>query len=290
MDIRLIALDMDGTLLNEQKELSPGNRRALECCIRHGIAVVPATGRPAAGVPVELQEMNGVRYAIVTNGARVEDLQEKVIISREVIDWELAYEILSLLSQYPVAYDPYIDGRGKMEARFRNHLEQYGLPPAMQKLVRSNRDEVEDELALVKSLKAPVEKINIFTTDQKLRMELWEKLNQYKELAVTSSLEYNLEINAAAATKGNALLQLAAHLGLKREQTMAIGDGSNDISMIESAGVGVAMANAMDIVKQKADYITLSNEEDGVAAAIRHVLHLPEDGETVEQTGKEEQV
>lgn len=275
MDIRLIALDMDGTLLNDQKELSPGNRAALESCIRHGIAIVPATGRPSAGLPAELRTMAGVRYAILTNGARVEDLQENKIISQELIHWELAYEVLALLSQYPVAYDPYINGRGKMEARFRDHLDQYGLPPAMQKLVLSSRDEVEDELALVKAWKAPVEKINIFTTDQKLRMGLWEKLNQYQELVVTSSLEYNLEINAVTATKGNALMQLADHLGLEREQTMAMGDGSNDISMVASAGIGVAMANGMDIVKQNADYITLSNEEDGVAAAIRHFLHLP---------------
>lgn len=279
MDIRLIALDMDGTLLNDQKELLPKNRAALESCIRRGIAIVPATGRPSAGLPEEIRQMAGIRYAILTNGARVEDLQEGKVISQELIPWERAYEVLEFASGYPVAYDPYIDGRGKMEARFRNHLDQFGLPPAMQKLVLSSRDEVEDELALVKSWKMPVEKINIFTRDRKLRMELWEKLSRYKDLVVTSSLEYNLEINAATATKGNALLQLAAHLGLKREQTMAMGDGSNDLSMIEAAGIGVAMANSMDMLKQKADYLTLSNEADGVAAAIRHFLHLPEENE-----------
>ena len=268
---------MDGTLLNDQKELSPKNRKALESCIRHGILIVPATGRPAAGIPEMIREIAGIRYAILTNGARVEDFREGKLISQERIHWELAFEILEWISHYPVAYDPYIDGRGKMEARFRNHLEDYGLPPAMQRLVLSSRDEVEDELALVKSLKTPVEKINIFTKDKKLRQELWEKLAQHKELAVTSSLDYNVEINAAAATKGNALLHLADYLGLKREQTMAMGDGSNDLSMIEAAGIGVAMANSMEMLKQKADYITLSNEEDGVAAAIRHFLQLLEE-------------
>lgn len=268
---------MDGTLLNDQKELSPKNRKALESCIRHGILIVPATGRPAAGIPEMIREIAGIRYAILTNGARVEDFREGKLISQERIHWELAFEILEWISHYPVAYDPYIDGRGKMEARFRNHLKDYGLPPAMQRLVLSSRDEVEDELALVKSLKTPVEKINIFTKDKKLRQELWEKLEQHKELAVTSSLDYNVEINAAAATKGNALLHLADYLGLKREQTMAMGDGSNDLSMIEAAGIGVAMANSMEMLKQKADYITLSNEEDGVAAAIRHFLQLPEE-------------
>lgn len=272
MDIRLIALDMDGTLLNDEKQLSAGNRAALERCIQKGIIVVPATGRPAAGLPEVIRELPGIRYGILTNGARVEDLKTGEVIAAALIDWEMASEILEFLSQYPVAYDPYMGGRGKMEARFRNHLAEYGLPLPMQRLVLSTRDEVEDELALVRQTKQSVEKINVFTADKELRLMLWEKLKQYKELIVTSSLEYNLEINAAAATKGNALGQLAKYLGLAKEQTMAIGDGSNDLSMIQEAGLGVAMANGMDMVKQQADYITLSNEEDGVAAAIRHFL------------------
>ncbi|MDO5418388.1 MAG: Cof-type HAD-IIB family hydrolase [Lachnospiraceae bacterium] len=274
MDIRLIALDMDGTLLNDEKKLSSGNREALEACIRNGIQIVPATGRPAAGIPDFIRNMPGVRYGILTNGARVADLESGAVISESLIPWELTYQVMEFLSAYPVAFDPYIDGRGNMEARFLHHLADYGLTPVMQTLVKSTRNEVEDELALVKNQKVPVEKINIFTADMNLRAELWEKLKQYKELIVTSSLPYNLEINAAAATKGGGLLKLAEHLGIRPEQTMAFGDGSNDLSMIQTAGIGVAMANAMEMLKEQADYITLSNEEDGVAAAIRHFLTL----------------
>lgn len=79
----------------------------------------------------------------------------------------------------------------------------------------------------------------------------------------------NLEINAEAATKGNALLWLADHLGIAREETMAFGDGENDISMLKAAGIGIAMGNASDQVKAAADEVTLTNEQAGVAAAIR---------------------
>ena len=136
----------------------------------------------------------------------------------------------------------------------------------------STRDQVEDEIALVRDGQLSVEKINVFTADRKLRAMLWERLEGFEGLAVTSSLEYNLEINAAAATKGNGLLCLAEYLGLKPEQTMAFGDGSNDLSMIQAAGLGVAMENAMEILKQQADYITGSNQEDGVASAIEHFI------------------
>ncbi len=271
-DIRLIALDLDGTLLDGEKRLSAENRRALESCIRHGIHIVPATGRPSAGIPAPIKALSGIRYGILTNGARVEDMAEHVVIAEEMIGWELAHEVLSFLSRHPIAYDPYIDGRGKMEARFRDHLDQYGLPTVMQQLVRSTRVEVEDELLYVREKKRPVEKINVFVPDKKLREELWEGLEAFKELVVTSSLPYNLEVNARSATKGMGLSRLAEHLGLGLEQTMAFGDGSNDLTMIQAAGIGVAMANGIDELKEQADHVTLSNEEDGVAAAIRYFL------------------
>lgn len=278
MDIRLIALDLDGTLLDQEKKLSARNRAALESCIQHGILVVPATGRPASGLPDFIRQIPGIRYGILTNGARVADLTDGTIISEQLIHWKHACEVMSFLAQYPVAYDPYVNGRGKMEARFRNHLDQYGLPAVMQQLVLSTRDEVEDELAYVQQEKMPVEKINVFTSDPALRMKLWEELKQFQDLIVTSSLEFNLEINAASATKGGGLRKLAEYLGLHTAQTMAFGDGSNDLSMIQEAGIGVVMANGMDMLKKEADYVTLSNEEDGVAAAILHFLKLPEEG------------
>ena len=89
-------------------------------------------------------------------------------------------------------------------------------------------------------------------------MELWDKLKQYKELVVTSSLEYNLEINSASATKGGGLEKLAKYLGMDLSQTMAFGDGSNDLSMVKAAGIGIAMANAMEVLKKEANYITRS--------------------------------
>ena len=87
MDIRLIALDFDGTLLDQEKRISAANKKALESCIRHGIVIVPATGRPAAGIPDCVREMQGIRYGILSNGARVEDLVDGTLISMQTITW-----------------------------------------------------------------------------------------------------------------------------------------------------------------------------------------------------------
>ena len=99
-----------------------------------------------------------------------------------------------------------------------------------------------------------------------------ERLNQMPEIAVTSAIPENLEINAAGASKGGALKRLAEQLHIDIEETMAFGDGENDISMIMAAGCGIAMGNAENSVKAAADYVATSNNEAGVAAAIRHLI------------------
>ena len=113
-----------------------------------------------------------------------------------------------------------------------------------------------------------VEKINIFLADLKDREPLCRELEQEPDLVITSSLYNNLEINASSATKGRALMWLADYLKIDREATMALGDGGNDLSMIQAAGIGVAMVNGLEEVKAAADFITMSNDEDGVAAAV----------------------
>lgn len=274
----MIAFDLDGTILNQQKKLSPENEAAVKACIKKGIHVVPATGRMQAAIPEEIMRIPGIRYGIVANGAEIRDFAQDRRLDYRTIDWETAYDILSFLSGYPVAYDPFIEGRGKTEKRFLHHLEAFGIPAVMKDVVFSTRDIVENELEYLKAAKTGVEKINVFTADRSLRKMLWEKLSDWEDIVVTSSLDYNLEINAKEATKGKALFRLAKALGIAREQTMSFGDGSNDLSMIESAGIGIAMENGIDMVKEKADYITLSNDQNGVAAAIYHFIPMHKEG------------
>lgn len=123
-----------------------------------------------------------------------------------------------------------------------------------------------------------MDKVQGLFADMKEREQAWQELKQFDSLELVGSLKYNIEINAAGVNKGKGLLELGEILGISREEIMVFGDGDNDIAMLREVGFGVAMQNADEEVKAVADYVTGSNDEDGVAKAIaRFVL-----GETVQ--------
>ena len=268
MSIKLIALDLDGTLLDSRKRLSPQNKQALEACIARGVYIVPCTGRVAMGIPEEIRCIPGIRYAITVNGATIEDMETGQILESHLLDKEAALEIMELAREYPVMYDVYAAGQGISENRFLNDLEPYGLTEEMIAMIRRTRKAVPDIREYVRQWPGQVDKVNLFFHDPETRSRLRKLLEAREDILVSSSLPTNLEINGAGAAKGNALLALAEHLGLKREETMACGDGDNDISMIKMAGLGVAMENAVPDILEAADWITGSNDESGVAKAI----------------------
>ncbi|MCI9105010.1 MAG: HAD family phosphatase [Lachnospiraceae bacterium] len=274
--IRLIALDLDGTLLDSQKYLSPGNRRALLKCIQKGIEVVPCTGRIWSGVPDFIREFPGIRYAITVNGAVVEDIYEKKILDERKLNWQQTVEILELAGHFQTMYDVYIDGSGWGEARFMERMEDYGISPVIKKMIKETRRIVPNVIEEVKMRACSVEKINYFFGDLQERQRAREALLLRGDVLVSSSFPNNLEINAPGAAKGEALLRLAEKLGIEPQQTMGFGDGENDLTLIQKAGIGVAMGNAVESLKEEADYVTSTNDEDGVAAALEHLLGLTE--------------
>ena len=270
--IRLIALDLDGTLLDSEKNLPARNRAVLARCAEMGIHIVPATGRAADGITDQVRSIPGVRYAITTNGGAVVDLSTGKTLERKVIENEKALRLLQIVDSYHAMYDPYIDGRGISQPSFYEHMDEYGLTPPLQEMVRFTRDVVPNILQFVEQSQKEVEKINIYLADLKDRETLRAQLNQEPGIVVTASMINNLEVNAIEATKGRALLWLADYLGIDPEATMAFGDGENDISMIRAAGVGIAMGNALEPVKACADQITDTNDEAGVGIAVERLI------------------
>lgn len=267
-EIKLIALDLDGTLLDSQKRLSSRNENALKECIKRGIWIVPCTGRIWFGVPEFIQNFPGIRYAITTNGAVIEDVAESQIIDEKKLDWKQAVELLELAKTFHTMYDAYTDGHAYGEARFMEHMDDYGIIPTLKKMILDTRECVPDVADMIRTLQKPVEKVNYFFGDLEERARARAVLEARGDVLISSSFTHNLEINALGAAKGEAVLRLAAHLGIAPEETMAFGDGENDLSMIRMTGVGVAMENAVDLLKAEADYVTVSNDDDGVALAI----------------------
>lgn len=273
-DIRLIGLDLDGTTLTTDKKLTPHTKEVLEACIRQGIEVLPATGRVWSGIPEELMKMEGVHYVISSNGAAVVELATGKAVYTNGIAWDRALEVFDILERYDTFYDAYAEGNGWCEARFYENLNDYGIEPLIQRLVKSSRTCIEDLREWVKEHKSPIEKINMFFRDEEKRQQAFRELSGIPDLAVTCSLTNNLEINHCTCNKGDALLNLGKILGISMEQIMACGDGNNDLEMVRNAGVGVAMENGEDSVKEAADYVTVTNDEEGVARAIELFCNL----------------
>lgn len=273
-EIKLIALDLDGTLLDNQKRLSYKNECALRACIQKGIHIVPCTGRIWNGIPEALLNMPGVRYVITVNGAVIFDQVSRQVLDERKLALPLALDIIHMAKQFETMYDVYVDGRGLAEEKFMHQLDRYGIEPPVRQMIRATRDVVPDLMEAVKKLGRPVEKVNCYFGDMEERKRARKALLARKDIVVSSSLSNNLEINAPEATKGAGMLRLAGMLGINPEETMGIGDGENDITMMQKAGIGVAMGNAGERVKQEADYITLTNDEDGVADAIGKLINL----------------
>lgn len=274
MKIKLIATDMDGTFLDDNKNIPEENKRAVAECAALGIEIVPATGRTLRGLPDEVKKMSGVRYAITVNGAVVVDLKEEKIISSCKLGTELAVKIMKMArdSEDEIMYDAYIDGIGYTTEEFYSRFGYYVQTPELVELLKKTRRIVEDSIAYVSEKQKEVEKINLFFKSPQARMKMVERLEQISGIIVTSAIPSNLEINAEGADKGNALKRLAEHLGIRCDEIMAFGDGGNDLTMIKMAGIGVAMENGYDSVKAEADYITAANNDDGVAKAIREFV------------------
>jgi Cof subfamily protein (haloacid dehalogenase superfamily) len=274
-DIRIIALDLDGTLLNSQKGLSKANAEALAYAAGKGVAVVPTTGRFFGMMPEVVRSLPFVRYAITINGAQVYDRERDEAIVREEIPVERAMAIMRLLDGYDVIYDCYRNNWGWMTASLQERAEAYATDAHYLKMVRDFRNPVAD---LKEHLRATageggVQKVMLFSRNDDpdakelcaIKAEMAEK---FPEIKVTSSTWNDLEFNSPLAHKGNALARFAEHLGCTIGNCMSFGDGLNDLTMIEAAGVGVAMENACDKIKMAADFITSSNDDDGVARAI----------------------
>jgi len=168
-----------------------------------------------------------------------------------------------------VIYDCYMDNRGWMTIAMLDQVDEVVEDIHYRKLIHDLRIPVEELKDFLAQRQQDVQKIQFFVTRPELKPEMIGKLPQvFEGIVASSAISQNVEVNQACANKGDALLALADYLGVPHEKTFAFGDGLNDLTMLEKAGVGIAMANAFPEAKAAADWITSSCDEDGVARGI----------------------
>lgn len=275
--IRIVALDLDGTLLDSEKRLSEVNRDALARAAEKGVEIVPTTGRFFGMMPPAVRDLPFVRYAITINGAQVYDRETDMAIVRDEIPLDMALGVMEVLDRYDVIYDCYRQNWGWMTAALQEKAADYATNEHYLRMVREFRKPVPELKAHLRETAAngDVQKIMLFAANRersaaidRLRGLSDEIAACFPEIKVTASTWNNLELNIRTAHKGNALRRFAEHLGLTLENCMVFGDGMNDFTMVEAAGLGIAMANAEPEVKRVAKDIVPSNDEDGVARGI----------------------
>ena len=266
--IKMIGLDLDGTLLNERKELLPYTKEVLRRALDKGVVVLTATGRPWMGIPEELRKFPWMHYALTSNGARILDIREGSVLIEQLLSRESAKKALEICGKYDTLQEVYYDGQGYASADKMAHVEKYHHNPNMWEYLRTTRIPVQDIFRLVDEEERGLDKVQALFADMNERRLAWDELSRVDGLELVGSLGYNIEVNAAGVNKGTGLIELGKLLGIKREEIMACGDGDNDTVMLREVGFGVAMANAEDQVKAAADYITDSNDNEGAAKAI----------------------
>lgn len=271
MSTKIILLDLDGTLLDSQKRLSPANRGALERCAAKGIHIVPSTGRFYAGMPEVIRTLPFVRYVVAVNGAQVYDAAQQKVLHRAEMPLELALRIYDRLDMLPVIYECFLDDWGYMPKAHHDRIDEFITGDQTRTMIRTLRKPVEDFRGLLVQKNHALQKIQMFFRDPQARLDALDTLPRvFPETAVSSSIAGAVEMTDRAATKGEALRFLCRCLDVDIQDTMSFGDNSNDLSMIEAAGVGVAMANADPELREIADYVTDTNDDDGVAKALEH--------------------
>ncbi len=277
MSIRMIAMDLDGTLLNNQKSISPRSAAALRRAAEEGYYVVPATGRCLAALPGDL-DLRLCPYLLLSNGALVLERDTGKQLYRATIPKETLRQCFNIIDRNNALCNFIAPDRSYMyEPHFRAFpsITTIKLDDFWINTIYKRQTPFSDFDRWLEEVGSSILKINLFFRDMNDREIIREELKKLPGLDICSSISGDLEVTNCEATKGLGLKALADYLHLDPEEIIAFGDSDNDITMIQSAGVGVAMANAVPELLAAADRVTLSNTEDGVAWGLEQWVFHP---------------
>lgn len=264
--IKLLAVDMDGTCLDSKSRMSEKTVNALSSLSEKDIIVVPTTGRNLNCLPHRLKKENFYRYAITSNGACVIDLKESRKIFNSCIPAETAIKLLKEFRNKGFGITAQIENEYYLQGRLLSLAGRiyYGKDSENSLTVKSIED-------FIKFNQSEVEEVQLYFLHPKARKTAENILASYKNVSSAYSSIY-VEIFDRNASKGIALSELARKLGIRKEEIACIGDGENDLSMFAESGLKFAMGNAVEMLKEKADYVLPDNNSDGVAYAIDRYL------------------
>ncbi len=289
---QLIAIDLDGTLLNSYGVVTDRTKQTIKKCIDKGIEIVLASGRPNDSIEAIAKEIGAEHYFIAGNGALIYDIKKQKVIYEKYMSKEKVLEIIKLCEQNSISYNVYTDKTILATSLKYNVLYYHKENLKKEESKKTHINIVDDMYTYVKQMQEEkFLKITICDTNSNVFNAIIRKMKQIKGIDILEVSHmsrkiikqgtedvpieyYYTEISLQEVDKYNALQFLQKKLNIKNEETIAIGDNMNDKKMIQKAGMGIAMKQSCPAIIEVADYVTEGNNEDGVAKALENFVKL----------------
>lgn len=269
--IKMIALDLDGTTLT-RSGLTRRTKETLEEAIRRGYKVVVATGRPYVALPESVLEIEGLEHIIISNGAHIAVRGTGEFIYSNCADASAIMKVREILMATDLVIEVFTGGCAYVDKALYEDLAANGSDWLSYRYILRTRRPVEGIYDFWAANCTAIENVNIYFRNPEEKARTYEMLRTVPGVSLTSSMAKNIEIGGETTSKASAIEYLCSLYGMTQENVMAFGDSLNDGAMIESAGIGIAMGNAEDAIREMADWTAPTNDEEGVAYTIRTML------------------
>ena len=273
MKYKLIAIDMDGTLLNSDNEISERNQSAIRVAVDKGIKVVLTTGRIYSSALFYAKSLKISTPIISCNGAYIAEHDKSNILYESPISVDSIKDVIELAEKENMHYHFYDDSTFYARELNETVLKYYNWNQKRDEMDRININIIENPFEVVQNEKPNVYKFVFVENDREKLIRFRKRLESIKNIEIASSWINNVEVMNKGVSKGKALEELCKLFEINKEEVVAIGDNENDISMLEFAGLSVAMGNGVENAKKISCVVTDTNDNDGVGIAIeKYVL------------------
>ena len=272
MEYKMIGLDLDGTLLKDDKSIDTKTKEYLETLSANGVHIVPITGRPLSGVPDCVRNIKGVDYIISNNGSKTVLNSTNETLFSLAMDNETSKRVIEAVKQTGAIFEVFLNHYGYCEKFVFDHYKEVYTGTVLGDYIFSSRKQVDNLLTLFDDKNAEADEVFIICKDNDDREIIKAQTDKISGIQYCMLADRFLEITKNGTDRGTALEMLCNHLKIKLDKVIAFGDGENDLQFLNKAGTAVAMGNASDSVKAQANIITDTNNNQGILKVLKDLI------------------
>lgn len=272
MEYKMIGLDLDGTLLKDDKSIDTKTKEYLETLSANGVHIVPITGRPLSGIPDCVRNIKGVDYIISNNGSKTVLNSTNETLFSLAMDNATSKRVIEAVRQTGAIFEVFLNHYGYCEKFVFDHYKEVYTGTVLGDYIFSSRKQVDNLMTLFDDKNTEADEVFIICKDNNDREIIKAQTDKISGIQYCMLADRFLEITKNGTDKGTALEMLCNHLKIKLDKVIAFGDGENDLQFLNKAGTAVAMGNASDSVKAQANIITDTNNNQGILKVLKDLI------------------